>query len=146
MGLPETRVVPEAAVTPAAVRELSALADGDGVRRSRRGALAGGAASVPALGAQDATRGSAPEIGGTMGKLFLVIIVGLAVAMYFPDTRASLLQKGEPVLRPVLTWNAEREMEEIIRGLQQMENVERRLPAKGEWVKWVNDRYARSEE
>ena len=77
-----------------------------------------------------------------MGKLMLVIIVGLAAAMYFPDTRATLLEKGEPVLRPVLIWSAEREIEEIIRGVQQMENVERRLPERREWVTWVETRYA----
>ena len=77
-----------------------------------------------------------------MGKLFLIAIVGFGAALYFPDTRASLIQKGEPVLRPMLTWNAEREMEEIISGLQEMENVERKLPAKRDWVKWLDDRYA----
>jgi hypothetical protein len=76
-----------------------------------------------------------------MGKLFLLAIVGLAVALYFPDTRATVLEKGEPVLRPMLIWNAQREIEEIIRGLQQMENVERRLPEKREWVKWLDERY-----
>jgi hypothetical protein len=77
-----------------------------------------------------------------MGKLFLIAIVGLGAAMYFPDTRASVLEKGEPVLRPMFIWNAEREMEEIISGLQQMENVERRLPEKGEWISWIENRYA----
>ena len=76
-----------------------------------------------------------------MGKLILVVIVGLAAAMYFPDTRAVVLEKGEPVLRPVFRWSAEREIEEIIRGVQQMENVERRLPDRREWVAWVESRY-----
>ena len=77
-----------------------------------------------------------------MGKLFLIALVGFGAAMYFPDTRASVLEKGEPVLRPMLIWNAEREIEEIITGLQQMENVERRLPEKREWVKWLDGHYA----
>ena len=77
-----------------------------------------------------------------MGKLFLIAIVGFGAALYFPDTRATVLEKGEPVLRPMLVWNAEREMEEIITGLQQMENVERKLPEKGQWVKWLDDHYA----
>ena len=77
-----------------------------------------------------------------MGKLILITIIGLSVAMYFPDTRASLLARGEPILRPVFVWSAEREIEEIIRGVQEMENVERRLPERREWVKWVESRYA----
>ena len=76
-----------------------------------------------------------------MGKLFLIAVIGLAAALYYPDTRATVLETGEPVLRPMLIWNAEREIEEIIRGLQQMENVERRLPEKREWVKWVEEHY-----
>ncbi len=77
-----------------------------------------------------------------MGKLILIMIVGLAAAMYFPDTRAVLLEKGEPVLRPVFVWSAQREIEEIIRGVQQTENSERRLPERREWVRWVESRYA----
>jgi hypothetical protein len=77
-----------------------------------------------------------------MGKMMLIIIVGFAAAMYFPDTRATVLEKVEPVIRPVLIWSAEREIEEIIRGVQQMENVERRLPERREWVAWVEARYA----
>ena len=77
-----------------------------------------------------------------MGKLILLIILGLAAGMYFPDTRAVLLEKGEPVLRPVFVWSAEREIEEIIRGLQQTENVARRLPERREWVTWIEARYA----
>ncbi len=76
-----------------------------------------------------------------MGKLILVVIVGLAAALYFPDSRAIVLEKGEPVLRPVFRWSAEREIEEIIRGVQQMENVERRLPDRRGWVTWVESRY-----
>jgi hypothetical protein len=76
-----------------------------------------------------------------MGKLFLIAILGLAAALYFPDSRATVLEKAEPVLRPMLVWNAQREIEEIIRGLQQMENVERRLPESREWEKWLDERY-----
>jgi hypothetical protein len=72
-----------------------------------------------------------------MGKLILLVILGLCVAMYFPDSRAVLVDKGEPVLRPLLAWNAQREMEKIAAALQDMEEVERRLPARGEYVKWL---------
>ena len=46
------------------------------------------------------------------------------------------------MLRPVFVWSAEREIEEIIRGLQQTENVARRLPERREWVTWIEARYA----
>ena len=77
-----------------------------------------------------------------MGKLILLIIIGLAVGMYFPDSRAVLMDKGEPVLRPLLIWNAEREIEKIVLGVQQNEQIELRLPDRRQWVKWVEDHFA----
>ena len=77
-----------------------------------------------------------------MGRLILLIILGLVVGLYFPDSRAVLMEKGEPVLRPFLAWNAQREMETIITGIQQQESTDLRLPGKGEWVKWINTHYA----
>jgi hypothetical protein len=76
-----------------------------------------------------------------MGRLILLLILGLVVAMYFPDSRAALLSKGEPVLRPMFEWNAQREMEEIVSALQQMENVEHRLPERREYVDWLEKHY-----
>ena len=76
-----------------------------------------------------------------MGKLILLVIVGFVAALYFPESRAVLFEKGAPVLRPVLEWNAQREMEELATGLQTMENVERRLPERREWVKWLDEHY-----
>ena len=73
--------------------------------------------------------------------MILLVLLGLVAAMYFPDSRAVLMEKGEPVLRPMLRWNAQSEMEKIALGIQSMENVENRVPAKGEWVKWVEANY-----
>lgn len=70
-----------------------------------------------------------------MGRLILLIILGLGVGMYFPNSRAVLLDKGELVLRPMLICNAQRETEKIILGVQQNEQVALRLPARGEWVR-----------
>jgi hypothetical protein len=76
-----------------------------------------------------------------MGKLILLLILGLAVGFYFPDSRAVLLEKGEPVLRPILAWSAEREIEQIVASLQDMENVERRLPERREYVSWLEETF-----
>ena len=77
-----------------------------------------------------------------MGKLILLIIIGLAVGMYFPDSRAVIMDKGEPVLRPMLVWNAQREIEKIVLEVQQNEQVELRLPSRRGWVRWVEDHFA----
>jgi hypothetical protein len=76
-----------------------------------------------------------------MGKLFLLVILGLVAALYFPESRAVLFEKGAPVLRPMFEWNAQSEMEKIAAGLQTMENVERRLPERREWVKWLEENF-----
>jgi hypothetical protein len=76
-----------------------------------------------------------------MGKLILLVILGLAVAMYFPDSRAVLVDKGEPVLRPLLGWNAQREIEKIASAIQDMEEVERRIPERREYVKWLETNF-----
>jgi hypothetical protein len=77
-----------------------------------------------------------------VGRLILLIILGLCVGFYFPDSRAMILDKGEPVLRPFLEWNAMREAETIAAGVQQQETSELRLPSKGEWLKWLDSHYA----
>jgi len=77
-----------------------------------------------------------------VGRLILLIILGLCAGFYFPDSRALLMEKGAPVLRPFLEWNAQREIEEIAGGVQQQENTELRMPSKGEWLKWVETHYA----
>lgn len=77
-----------------------------------------------------------------MGRLILLMILGLVVAMYFPDSRAMILEKGAPVLTPVFRWSAQAEMEEIARGVQENESVYRALPDRRGWVRWIEERYA----
>lgn len=77
-----------------------------------------------------------------MVRLLLGILVGFGVAMYFPEARRAVLEKSEPVLRRIFVRSAENEMEEIVRGLRQMESVEGRLPAPREWAAWLDARYA----
>ena len=77
-----------------------------------------------------------------MGRLILLIILGLCVGFYFPDSRAMLMEKGGPVLSPFLAWGAQREIEEIAAGVQQQESTELRLPSKGEWLKWLQTHYS----
>ena len=77
-----------------------------------------------------------------MGKLILLIIIGLGVGMYFPDSRTVLMDKGAPVLRPMLIWNTQREIEKIVLEVQQNEQIELRLPSRREWIKWVGEHFS----
>src|SRR5947208_2868391 len=76
-----------------------------------------------------------------MGRLILLVVLGLAVALYFPDSRAALMEKGEPVLRPIFQWNAKREMEQIAGAIQDEEEERQRLPDRRDYVKFLQEHF-----
>ena len=45
-----------------------------------------------------------------MGKLVLIVLIGLGAALYFPDSREAIVQRSMPVLQPVLEWSAKGEI------------------------------------
>ena len=48
-------------------------------------------------------------------SLILLIILGFVAALYFPDSRQAMYNHTVLVLEPMLTWNAEREIEGLSR-------------------------------
>lgn len=76
-----------------------------------------------------------------MGRLILVIIIGLAAGLYFPDTRAVILDKAKPVLRPWLEWQAQREMEQIAKAIQDMEEEQHKIPDHREYLKFLESNF-----
>ena len=77
-----------------------------------------------------------------MGKLTLVTILGMAAALYFPDSRQSILDKAMPVLVPVLEWSAKGEMQEIARSVSRQDRLTRRLPERREWVPYLEQNFS----
>jgi len=76
-------------------------------------------------------------------RLVLLVILGFVVAMYFPDSRAALVERAGPVIDPVLEMSTEREMNRIANDLKtyQRENFER-LPSERQFRVWVEDQYS----
>lgn len=78
-----------------------------------------------------------------MTRLFLLLVLGFVVAMYFPRSRAVILDKGKPIVDPILTMQTEREMNRIGTDLiiYQRENFGR-LPGTRQFSTWVEDQYS----
>lgn len=50
-------------------------------------------------------------------NLMLLLVGALGVGLYLPDSRALILTRAEPLLRPVYQWTTERELLEMGRNL-----------------------------
>jgi hypothetical protein len=72
-----------------------------------------------------------------VGRLILLIILGFVVAMYFPDSREMVIENTMPVIQPMLIWNAEREIEELSRGVRREQRETYQLPPTRQWSAWL---------
>ena len=77
-----------------------------------------------------------------MGRLVLVLIVGLGVALYFPDSRQAILDKAMPVVTPALVWQAKGEMREIERKVTEYRSTRYSLPARRQWLPFLEENFA----
>lgn len=82
-----------------------------------------------------------------MGKLFLLFLVALGAALYFPDTRAKLIDRLDPVIQPALgplrAGSTREELRQIAQDLQGYERLTDKVPTNGEaFRKWLYDQYA----
>ena len=76
-----------------------------------------------------------------MLKLFLMIIIGLGAAWYFPDSRAMIKDKGAPVLNPMYVKLAEAEMTRVVEDLQLWDGQGREFPTSRNFETWMARRY-----
>jgi hypothetical protein len=73
-----------------------------------------------------------PERDQSLGKFFLLLILLVGAASFFPQTRPVVMEVLAPVLNPVLTWQTKGEMKQIARELQSLNRLGQALPARGE--------------
>ena len=76
-----------------------------------------------------------------MSRVVLMIILGLSAAMYFPDSRQAIIDRAMPVLRPILTRAAVREMNQISQELLDTDQIGQPLPSRRDWLRWLDDNY-----
>jgi hypothetical protein len=79
-----------------------------------------------------------------IGRLFLLLLVVLGVALYLPDSRARLMELGRPAIEPGFRWMTQQELNriatdfEVYIGGRGVEPIGR-----GEFDEWLDDRYPR---
>lgn len=75
-------------------------------------------------------------------RAVLVVLVALGAALYFPRSRAVLLDTIAPVLNPMLGWATRGEMRAMARDLEQRVNTGRPIPTnRQEFETWLANNY-----
>lgn len=77
-----------------------------------------------------------------MFKFILILLVALAAAMYFPTSRAVVMDYASPLLNPAFRLATKAEIEKISRDLQTYERETGRLPEARQFESWVQGRHA----
>jgi hypothetical protein len=75
-------------------------------------------------------------------RIFIVLIVALAVGLYFPGSRAVIVEYSSPIVNPYLRMQTESEMQDIADELKsyQRENFEQ-LPTERVFEDWMAPRF-----
>lgn len=81
-----------------------------------------------------------------MGKLFLLALVVFGAALYFPETRARLIERLDPIIQPALgpirVGSTREELRQIAQDLQGHERLYDRLPVNDELFRqWLYNQY-----
>ena len=53
-----------------------------------------------------------------LGKIIILLALALGAALYFPQSRPVVLDTFAPVINPVLRWQTNGELNQILRELQ----------------------------
>jgi hypothetical protein len=80
-----------------------------------------------------------------MTRLLLLVILAGVTWLYFPETRALLLDAAEPLVLPVMRWNTEEEMATVGRNAVERERLTGVLPVGTAWLDWLQYRYMSDE-
>jgi hypothetical protein len=73
------------------------------------------------------------------------MVLAVATWLYFPETRAILLDVAEPVVLPVVRWGIEDEMAQVARNVVDHERLTGQLPIGPAWLDWLEYRYSSEE-
>ena len=70
-------------------------------------------------------------------RLILLIILGFAAALYFPDSRQMMSDLAMPVIHPMLVGSAEREIDALSRAVRREARETYQLPQTRSWDAWL---------
>jgi len=74
-------------------------------------------------------------------KLVLLVVAGVLVTTYLPDSREWLAGVLRPLWAPVVRWNTEQEMAQVGRDVVGHEIQMGKLPDRRTWNDWLDWRY-----
>ncbi len=77
-----------------------------------------------------------------MVRLFLLIVLGVVSAYYFPDSRQAMENAAVPILAPLIRWDAKAEMSVLGINALQHERLTGELPDRRNWSGWLDWRYS----
>lgn len=80
-----------------------------------------------------------------MVRLALLTLLAALTWLYFPESRALLLEAAEPVMAPVMRRGAQEEMAQVARNVVDQERLTGELPAGRAWLDWLEYRYSSPE-
>ena len=76
-----------------------------------------------------------------MGRLFLLVLLGVVAAYYFPDSRQAMQDAATPLMVPVVKWMTMEEMGRVGRNVVAHEQRTGKLPDRRSWLAWLDFRY-----
>jgi hypothetical protein len=77
-----------------------------------------------------------------MTRLFLLSVLAVLTWLYFPETRAMVLDLAAPVAVPLARWSTQEEMAQVARNVVDQERLTGTIPSGGQWLAWLRARYA----
>ncbi len=82
-----------------------------------------------------------------MGRLFVIALVAFGAALYFPETRASVIERLDPIIQPALgpirVGSTKEELRQIAQDLQGYERLYDKVPSNPEsFRQWLFSQYA----
>lgn len=85
---------------------------------------------------------ASPDAAPTVTRLILLTLLAIVTWLYFPETRAILLDVAEPIVTPIVRWSTEEDMAQIARNVVEHERLTGSMPAGSGWLGWLDYRYA----
>lgn len=77
-----------------------------------------------------------------MGKLILAVILAIALGLSFPESRAVMVEKAQPLLNPAYRWLTVQELNQVVEDLEFHQESWGDLPlGRGEFDGWMDRRY-----
>jgi hypothetical protein len=77
-----------------------------------------------------------------MFKFILILLVALGASLYFPASRAVVVDTVRPVLDPAMRWSTNGQMDRITRDLATADRTSTSIPeTQAQFQRWLGSRY-----